>query len=66
MIVACIGCGAPVDTTQSYDGRPLCDACDETHCRRCADSFAWDGDSEESRVCPSCRSGDADALLEDS
>ncbi len=58
MTVACVGCGVPVDTALSYDGRPLCTACDETHCRQCADSFVWDGDSEDSRICPECRSGE--------
>ena len=56
----CESCGGSIN----HEGhRETCDFYADTHCPRCGDEWVWDGDTEASRVCGSCRADEAEARL---
>lgn len=43
---------------------PRCEDWRDAHCGRCGEPHVWHGRDEADRVCPSCRSQDADQHLD--
>ena len=44
---------------------PYCETWRDNHCPKCKNLWAWDGDSEQSRVCASCRADEADLYTDE-
>jgi len=44
---------------------PYCSDWRDMHCPKCGSAWAWDGETEESRLCGSCQADRAELYLDD-